>query len=144
MDQKIKEIREKCIQANPEIVELKFGCEIYRKGATKREFFSGSFNNLMSIVRIDEMGAWLPFELPYPPESQEFEVIGRPIRLADVLLAIDENKIYLLIDSDGSFHMHDKNMELEYQDCRWNNSKDDLILQSPETLDFIHSLLISK
>lgn len=81
-------VREAVIKANPEIMELKFGCEVLREGAPKREFICGMFNDTVSLVRVDELGAWLPFEIPKPPASQDWKVIGRPIRLDDCVKAL--------------------------------------------------------
>ena len=130
----------KCIEANPEIVELKFGCEIFRTGATKREFFVGQFADQMSIVRIDKMGAWLPTIMSKPPNSQQYTVVGRPIRLADVLLAMGETDWH--VGTNGRFFAWSRNLgEMIGQPVSWNLRKDDLNEQSEETINFLASLL---
>lgn len=78
------------------------------------------------------------------PESAPDEV--RPIRLADVLLAIGKamtrgNSYF--VDADGGFHeWFAPQGRLDLRTVgRWNLRADDLSQQSEETIDFIASLL---
>lgn len=119
--EQIELIKQKCVEANQSIMDLVFGCEIKRKGATKRELFVGDFADTMSLVRIDDNGAYLPFEVPKPPMSQEFEILGRDIRLADILYTL---KMYS-----------------RYVDPYYNLLKDNLNDQSDECVEFIYNLL---
>lgn len=137
-------IREKIVAAVPEIMELKFGCEIKREGASKREFFVGQFGDEFSIVRIDDKGAWIPFTIPWPPKSQHFEILGRPIRLSDVLVAIGKQGKtfpFSIGFTRGDFISIIPENGTSKQHAVWNCRKDSLDDQSPETLQFIHSIL---
>lgn len=87
----LQSLTEKIQEACPELLELSFGCEIYRKGATKREIVCGRFANELALVRVDELGAWIPFTVPMPPLSQEFEVIGHPVHLEHIVRTIQDN-----------------------------------------------------
>lgn len=113
----IQLIREKCIEANPEI-------------ATKR--LVGD-----------------KYEV-----TEEF-VSCRPIRLADILLAINKNPEDYSIGTDGRFMKMTWfpnggfNMEWVKESngvlaIGWNLLKDDLSLQSPETIQFLYQLLSTK
>jgi len=62
---------------------------------------------------------------------------NRPIRLADVLLAIEPG-IYL--DVSGGFFKHDARGVRIYF-AIWNLRKDDLNSQSEETIDFLAGVL---
>ena len=114
-EQKLESVRQKCIEVNPRISE---------RGHTH-----------------DPIG--------FPCEDD--------IRLADVLLACEAVKPeYLCIDSRGVLY-HDylfeppqavPNPQKRQRRSRvhgvWNLRQDDLELQSPETISFLHSLLCSK
>lgn len=72
----------------------------------------------------------------------------REIRLADVLLAIQETpKVSkIVIDDYGVFWDFNtlSNSTLQERPFFWNLKQDDLSLQSPETLDFLATLLSPK
>src|ERR1700749_1790463 len=77
--------------------------------------------------------------------GDEIKKVIRPIRLADVLLAIQKvNKSYA-VNTEGGFELwnHHYGDEYIYQDMyiTWNLTKDNLSLQSPETISFIFELL---
>lgn len=135
--EQIELIKQKCVEANQSIMDLVFGCEIKRKGATKRELFVGDFADTMSIVRIDDNGAYLPFEVPKPPMSQEFEIIGRDIRLADVFNALG-NKVYNILDDEPQNYPM---TNLDAIVSGYNLLKDNLNDQSDECVEFIYNLL---
>ena len=82
---KLEKIRQKIIEAVPEIVALKFGCEItdgeynfviYRE--TKQNFWTKELN---------ERGSIFQFSKPL----KGFKIIGRPLILEDILMAIKAN-----------------------------------------------------
>jgi hypothetical protein len=113
MNKKSEAIRTACIQANPEIVELKLGCEVEK--LTYSEWDSGRFYVVAETAVCDkhkkfnekcneeEDGCiirdgveilewteenWWTFRL----RQSELKSLGRPIRLADVLLAISKKE----------------------------------------------------
>ncbi len=155
---KIEEIRKKCIEVNPEIVELKFGCLIKNP------------NKLLGtgiLVEADENEKFISWQIHYPdmnddifcsfksknrgtswhkPITPNYEILGRPIRLADVLLAITMHDPirYIAISAPGSW-LEIKNGK--YQNCMedgmqaWDLLKDSLTDQSDDCINFIHSLI---
>jgi hypothetical protein len=113
MANKLQVIREKCIEANPEIKSDLMECPECRLAV----FWDGS-----RVLK------------------------QRPIRLADVLLAI--GNMLIVVDAEGNFYR--LKMMLNWKVPRitkdshlgkWNLRADDLSQQSPETVDFIYSLL---
>ncbi len=142
---KLKEIREKCIEANPEIVELKFGCELkiwvqkdWKKQhpfpddmELKRAMFVGVEDSQYMVYAEKEKMALRHTKKVF---DREYKIIGRPIHLADVLLVIEP----IAIKRDLS------DLLLKFiigSDYMWNLKDDNLDNQSEETINFIHSLL---
>lgn len=68
-----------------------------------------------------------------PKKGQAMRVPARPIRLADVLLALRFHKVR--VDLRGHSTME---AGVVYY---WNLRADDLSAQSDETIDYVHSLL---
>lgn len=108
----IQFIREKCIEANPQIVERHDSCKAHGKRG-------GLFKCICQ---------------------------PRPIRLADVLVAI--GNMMVIVDARGNFYK----LEMKLSDkmpsfdekagtAKWNLLKDDLREQREETLEFIANLL---
>ncbi len=140
----IEQIRKKCIEANPEIVELKFGCEV--EGG-----FIYSWTNGVLVWLISQLGKGTQMQIP-KEDFVKYKIIGRPIRIADVLLAIQENvehyneDIIVLVDGFIGFRPSE---DRKYHDailkgnsgCNWNLKDDNLDNQSKETINFIHNLL---
>ncbi len=62
---------------------------------------------------------------------------GRPIRLADVLLAIDTHVQFAFYFQNGDFIRYHDDKRLAHYDLR----ADDLTLQSPETITFLSEIL---
>lgn len=124
--EKKEAVRAAIIKAVPEIMELKFGCEGKTHGMkwvlTEQGWRSGPRG----------------FSIMEPRE-----IVGRPIRLADVLLAARGNKGELLrIDQYGTFWIgHSVEVMGENTKVDWNLRTDDLSQQSEECIDFIHSIL---
>lgn len=119
IQEKISYIRQKAIEANPSILDLVFGCE--------GEDVNGIWRMAHHNWEAKEPGKdWFSI---FPPEK----IIGRPIRLADVLN---------LPDSFTDKYSNKENKELLWKLCaNWNLLQDDLTLQSQETIDFLYSLL---
>lgn len=136
-------IREAVIAAVPEIMELKFGCWI-------------SSDNIMSNIKrmcVAELThSHLLLTTTFgevsrlPRTRGNYKIIGRPIRLADVLLAIEPHWRSFLLPSfmqnlDGQIKNEFEGQNLYIMVSKWNLHSDDLSLQSPETIDFLAGLL---
>ena len=137
MKKKIKKIREACIKANSEIVKLKFGCEVVIDWLGNGVVHDMQKRFITDDLRDNGNGTVIEDSVCGDIE----EIIGRPIRLADVLLAIDK---YVKI---GNLSDKEKDGGLSYLDFvsfiydKWNLEDNNLQNQSPETIDFIHKLL---
>src|SRR5262245_54153382 len=98
-------IRHACIRENPEIVALKFGCEV--------EF---AWGDRAAVVSVHPDGSlYTTWGKSKVPRKHVTKILGRPIRLADVLLATDatDRVVY-----------------------RWDWKHDDLTEQSDDCLAF--------
>lgn len=118
-EKQIEAIRQKCIEANPEIETQRCGnCGYEMDGGYCRE--------------LDSEGEGQP-HCPGPSEL-------RPIRLADVLLAIKNKSI--LVDITGNFwEWRSMNEAPRSFAATWNLRKDDLTEQSDECITFLAELL---
>ena len=132
---KIQFIRERCIEANPSIKKLEFGCEVEWKGA-------GASKGIFIKDKRDDSKSYLFYGSDrvetFDKEQckEHVSIIGRPIRLADMLLAFKSENILAQVDTKGQI-----NFQPFKGDTSWNLLKDNLQDQSPETIDFIYSLL---
>ena len=166
---KIKFIREKCIEANEEIVELKFGCEIKITEAIDDKVYLDKERSWYKTVPFTavfiedfrsgcsdpeccgDMGTEYAcvgkdiFTLEEIGDVEKYEIIGRPIHLADVLLAIQKRGEQWAIDDDGHIITLSGGTEvgtLVYEGTgKYWNLKETLNNQSKETIDFIYQLL---
>ena len=167
-EQKIEAIRTACIEVNPRILDLKAGCDfkikkfkLKREGVAEVESelvntvvdtnydFDGERFHVRGIVYIDSGTSAYPtigerkvsFETFEESDRTGFEIIGRPVRLADVLNV-------LRVRGDKWYETHNSTTEtvkyislIQEIVCHWNLLQDDLTQQSEPTLDFIYSLL---
>lgn len=133
LEEKIQAIREKCIAANPDewkstAICRACGSEIYASKGTGAIVF--------------------PWQCRKCGNYQEAK--DRPIRLADLLLAIAGSG--LIADASVQYrglinifpHPEAISKGFVFPEptyFRWNALQDDLSKQSPETVEFIHSLL---
>lgn len=125
---KIDAIRQKCIEVNPEIVELKFGCEMTTSEGNI--IFTQSHEGCFySGVKKSDFSFWNGYRQP------DNNIIGRPIRLGDILRSID-----LRMPHDSTLLSEEQNKCYQLI-WLWNLILDDLTLQSPKTIDFIYNLL---
>jgi len=122
----IEAIRKAAIEANPEIVELKFGCEVYCEQGIEDD--KGNYHDEYSIVTGD-------------------------IQLADVLMALNEevkafqksshtqtvHQWTVAVDVQGFFHKI-TSQGTDFYDKRWDLTKP-LTLQCEETIRFIFNFL---
>lgn len=123
--QKLKEIIQK---ANPEIMELKFGCEVEVKSKK-----ADNFKLLVSEI-VDENCFKCSQGIFW--ESIDYEIIGRPIRLSDVLMVINYRDFKVKNDW---VYLGDA-MQTRF----WNLKDDNLDNQSEETKQFLISLLVKE
>lgn len=169
--EKLKRIKEKCAEANQEIMELKFGCEIEmlfgpsydpdygiaiilaecgvcskHKRCDGEKDTCDMDTGFMCLKGSDEDG-WCTFEVK---STDKYKILGRPIRLADVLLAINQandTNQYSGIGNNGHFTTDfgektawsgDGNNQ---KAIMWNLRADDLEKQSEEMIEFLYQLL---
>lgn len=168
-DQQLEAIRAACIKANPEIVELKFGCGLYvetlegygghdvinqHRRVTAEQchieqlpnYLVGAYFGERGYIQADSKkiagrrGAILPnvFKI--------VEIIGRPIRLADVMLAMRESFTEAGAASGTStFETFVKAIAVVAGGGKgatsWNLRQDDLAKQSDECVAFLAQLL---
>ena len=145
--QKLKEIIQK---ANPEIMELKFGCELMTDRQkeviidgqatsngntwkwwtdTGKKFYDDQIkNNQVYHGSLIGDGVW-------------FKILGKPIHLADVLMAIEKKNPDIMIDVSGRFLLNEQPAPL-CQECSWNLKDDNLDNQSDEIKLFLINILI--
>jgi len=130
MATKLQQIREACIKANPEVMELVFGCEFIEDGR-KRLVVGFGKRNPDEVMGVTESGMTsMIYAGGYIKDS--CKIIGRPIHLADIVLTwTQSDRAAIEIPSvltNLVFH--------------WNLENDNLDNQSKKTINFIHSLLI--
>lgn len=149
MPNKIKEIRQICIKANQDILKLEFGCLLHRKNKDKDygyyqvlEQGSGFHPDFLwvssrvygrMLIRGDEIGS--EQELSEKDIRDKFEIIGKPIRLADILYAV---KKIGYNSTEEWFKVLGRFIDL------YNLLADNIELQSEETVSFIHEVLTKK
>lgn len=139
METKLQYIREQVIKANPSIKDLVFGCELHVGDSGVRRFFSGSNEEEEEwfFVELDQVGSedQYYYREGYVKDLNKDVIIGREIRLADVILALSYKfgfvpsmRISELINGA------DRKMN-------WLFRQDNLELQSEECKEFIYNLL---
>jgi hypothetical protein len=147
--QNLKTVRDACIRANPQILELGFGCEIigpFGKAivlAKAKEHIEGAqkfVGQRYSVLRGRTSSFYARVAIK--------EILGRKIGLADVLLAIDYHSNTHNIDVPKFFDVKEDmpNQALFLVGkivYAWNLPKDDLNLQSEPTVQFLADLLAS-
>lgn len=89
-------IKQKVIEAVPSILDLKFGCEVQYKWDNKPKYivvgtFEVSEKNTPTQVECREIDG-RKYDTVLSVDT--LEIIGRPIQLSDVLLAIKENSYH--------------------------------------------------
>jgi hypothetical protein len=138
--EKLKEVIQ---QANPEIMELKFGCEVKVKIGTFISKFGKNHNIINFNVTCKTNGGYFVTSSydasRHISEDSIVKILGRPIRLADVLLAtIDTVMLIGALSGDTiTFAVFGKV-------AFWNLKDDNLDHQSAETKQFLIDLLVIK
>jgi hypothetical protein len=150
----LETVRKACIAANPSIMEIGFGCEVQfileKIGIEKWIVGIELLNDNVLLIRQERFNNTLTISKKALLDEQNYNqtILGRPIRLADVLLAIRINDKPITevwtVDMWGGFkliHNDIKSARIENTQVKWNLLKDDLTLQSPETISFLYQLL---
>lgn len=144
---KLEQIRQACINANDDILKLQFGCD------TSFGIFIGTISVKQKTVhRFMRKGDYHGNDVSHALSKERgFKILGRPCRLADVLVAIRESKSWGIVKHPADQTDEELNIVLKgrsdllgrliQSDCGWNLLKDDVTLQSQPTIDFIHSIL---
>lgn len=161
-------VKEAVTKRVPDILDLKFGCEFLDKISGNKGRVVGE--NILFGSEWDYSFAIFVFEKKvdkllltqdgsnkiYNREHIEIgemdvEILGRPIRLADVLLAIKDlygvnsrfavNAFGIFYEFDGEWKDGDV-AHVKYLHMGWNLHKDSLQDQSEETIEFLYSVLI--
>lgn len=138
--EKLKEVIQ---QANPEIMELKFGCEVTFGGELHVVIKQPDYYNKNELMTI--CGQYIR-DWEVLPKGKE--ILGRPIRLADVLFTSAITKAivsdYLIITDAGAFIIGKAlgGFTVPETDIHWNLKDDNLDHQSDETKQFLIDLLV--
>jgi hypothetical protein len=161
-------IRQKCIAANPDIVALDFGCEVsgnigmaeylndpfvvvgptsvckkhkrYNERCSAEE--NGCETSNAIVVKWGNEEGWGTHTVK---EGEAGKILGRPIRLADVLLAFSvehfpkRDDILAIVDVQAALDIYWAKVKDIIR--RFDLRADDLEKQPEETVDFIYSLL---
>ena len=137
----------------PSVMELEFGCEvkilIYH---TVNSRSSGTYWRKHRVIAIHHPSGDLilnrvgRYGNKKISRSSQMQIIGKPITLAVVLMAIEKvNTIEnYCVTSDGGICNMGHVGRVYYQVASWNLSKDNFNDQSEETKEFIGKLLTDK
>lgn len=140
-------VRQAVIKAVPEILELKFGCEVVDVNAKKHRIMGlavktlhTNYDTYITSCSSLSVGQRVTDEIH---TGQIEKILGRPIRLADVLLATQRKTGMgdVMINSLGGFGVFEKGKWMDVAMPRYNLSKDSLEDQSEETWAFLADLL---
>lgn len=144
MNSNLTLVREKVIAANPSILDLQFGCAVHWQKT--KEGFSRIFVNFSEpekfgkkysiIASTDNLTSKHVKWGRVAVKTEDLIILGRPIRLTDVLLAMEGFGVRRY--SGGDNRIGDKFADLF--EC-WNLLDDDLSHQSQETIDFLAEIL---
>lgn len=126
----LKEIREVVARVVPDVMEIAFGCQVRFKSngeiGTIFKFYKELDGIFKLSVRVQNMSCY--------PSDGDVEILGRPIRLADILAAMNATL---------------KTDEFSLQAWReiitgnkYNLLSDDLTAQSHELIAFLHNVLV--
>lgn len=132
--QAVELVKAACVKANPSIMELGFGCELL--------FEVEPYNSHNLHRRKDDIFVVID-ENPDAKILGKFEILGRPIRLADVLLAIGK-KFYFDSSFKGGISRNGGWYENGQLLAEWNLRDDDLNHASDECKLFLAGTLQDK
>jgi len=123
----------------PSIMELEFGCKV---------LYGSDFGSVEQKVTLGNPYAVKDGKVFNPWNGDDtddlLEILGKPITLAVILLAIIENDglpVTFLEAEKGEIGHDWSDMMFRFRDMNWNLSKDNFNDQSEETKSFIGGLL---
>lgn len=142
--EQIQFIRQKCVEANPDIVKLQYGCWVKRKDYYVPDLLIHiqSYEDFNDVSICEARNGEYAIANNYRASTQEISdwiIIGRDIRLADVLLAMNGklgDDTYAI-----GYHGCTHKPEGQYVLHNWVLTKDRLEEQSPATIELIYNLL---
>lgn len=120
--------------ANPDILALAFGCEVWIHLRNTKDLFPTRIIDYLPAVNLLYYDAGK--ELKTCTQEEVYIVLGRPIRLADVLLAQE------LPDKRGQTELENALNCYRFLQ-RWNLHDDNLEHQSEEVKDLLYRLLVN-
>jgi hypothetical protein len=134
IQEKKEAVRQFIVRAVPSVMDLKMGCEVKING-NNTAIYAGNFGKKELLLYKNELHQ-------RGRKPTEDEIIGRPISLADVLVAIGEknqlNGWTYAVTAEGEIIL------VEWNDhevrAQWDLSQD-FDHQSEETISFLWSLL---
>lgn len=146
---KYNQLREEIIKANKDILELKFGCVVYRKNELRK------YRVIANNVSYGEDKIYLKLEtipqrlviqseriVSLEEFKKDFKILGRDIQLEDCLIAIPEEKNIYVSAWTGLFSIWSRALnEMVSQHINWTPNKP-LRDQGDETLTFLADLLL--
>jgi len=152
MSKDLEQLTQKIIKAVPSIAELKDGCKIkagndvYIYIKNKYDILTDGYNedNLSDIDEgcgcCSDHKTWNKKLKPF----QGLEILGRPILLEDVLIALDDNKILKISSNKKTVDILTRNCFaggfIEHKEVSWLLNTP-LHLQSEETISEINKLI---
>ena|SRR3990167_3036326 len=130
-----EQLRKAIIEAVPEILELKFGCEILCGDVRTRYLYDEDPCCVAILPGINNQNVW---------PKEQIIILGRPIALADVLRATG-GKVELAFDGENN-----EFLAIGYDDeehgLKWDHWNLSLPLsgQSPELKEFLYKLIVKE
>lgn len=125
----IKDITEKCHEANPKLRELSFGC----KTKWRDEEYAYISDGMAGEYTLWNARCSAVFASP-----SQVTILGHPITLPDVLMAIDSTIGMWSIDEYENMPETEALLRIHW------NLLEPLTGQSDETITFIHNLIFKK
>ena len=131
---KYQQLKNKIIEAVPEIIELKFGCEIVAYDYISKEIYGTG--KIYKAGENESKGYYYAENIHRGIKTLEIkEIIGRDITLEDVFVVLTKTA-----DTRDDYDAKDYVFDL----CRMWKLNQPLEKQSDETLEFLYNLLIKK
>lgn len=134
MDKKIQQkLADRLYELLPHKKELEFGCQfIWKEDLTDKDSYCAVFENWVTRNETVRCMTRPFFTQAVVEKSHITEIIGQPLRLADVLLAMDDY-------AKGDLKVIENNLIAIYN--KYNLSKDNILNQSDEFCEFVLGLL---
>jgi len=138
----LQKIKDACIKANPEIMELKFGC-VYQNSKFDYIATITGFSDEQYHIELNRGGKSVENKSTMEEKADDYIILGRPIRLADVLLTLED--ILMSVSVTNKVDYGKASFILEpvgsMKHFMWNLKDDNLEHQSEETINCIANLL---